>query len=147
MGPNFDGYRGRVPLLVRFINVYISLQRVQIFKGPAKPSGPSAHIKQTFGDSLLDKQGKPVDSNAASSSAAVGSLVVNKACFNAQIAGPRFKSRCSFFWKKKLPSVRQIQASIAESNFSYHGIGVPQVLFIHVCRLTKKSFVQDMLSK
>jgi hypothetical protein len=58
-----------------------------------------------FGDTVLDKQGKPVDSNAVSSSAAVfGSY---QSTFNAQISGPRFKSRSSFFRKKKLPSVRQ----------------------------------------
>ncbi len=32
-----------------------------MFKGPAKPKGPSAHLTQMFGTSLLDATGKSVD--------------------------------------------------------------------------------------
>jgi hypothetical protein len=32
-----------------------------MFKGPAKPKGPSAHLTQMFGTSLLDAAGKSVD--------------------------------------------------------------------------------------
>jgi len=32
-----------------------------MFKGAVKPKGPSAHLTQTFGASLLDATGKSVD--------------------------------------------------------------------------------------
>jgi hypothetical protein len=33
----------------------------QMFKGPAKPKGPAAHLTQMFGASLLDATAKSVD--------------------------------------------------------------------------------------